>query len=273
MPWGALVQDSVALLVYPGLLASAMFGLAVEATGTRLLGGRSSFPRGLWPALRAGRLSPVEAAVALLAALSASQLALPFNPLSPTERNVLIAAVALVSASWLVRGGGREKGGRGGAPLALVAEGCWLIALMAPALVSQSLRPQVLGAVVLISLVPLKLVAAALYLLCLPVLLQLLPEMRGEAEDGAGVERPARFLLWLPTCGLFASVYVPAPGDAVLAVLAYAVATVGAAAVAYQVTSVLVRWRLVSARTAYMRLGLVLALVTLLLAVVAEATT
>jgi hypothetical protein len=268
MPWGPLGQGAFALLVYPGLVASVLFGLAAEAAWGRLFARRRRSPRDLWRTVRGGGVRPAEAAAALLALLGASQLALPFNPVSPTERSVLVTAVAVLAAGWLLRPARDGVGGPEARVLA-AAEGCWLVALMAPALVSQSLRPQVLGAVVVASQLPLKLVAAALYLVCLPVLLGLLPDA-GEGADGG---RPRALLLWLPACGLFASVYLPAPGDPLLAVLAYAAATVGAAAAACLVTAALVRWRLISYRALYLRLALALALVALVLAAIVEVAT
>jgi hypothetical protein len=154
------------------------------------------------------------------------------------------------------------------ARLVLVAQACWLVALLAPALVAQSLRPQVLGAAVLVGQLPLKLLAAALFLICLPMLLHLLPEAGGDTEGTAfGV---VRMLLWLPLCGLFASVFVPPAADAALNLVEFAVATVGAAATAILLAMGLTRWRLLPARLLYVRVAMPLALAALILAALAD---
>jgi hypothetical protein len=279
VPWAALALDTAALLVYPGLVACVIFGLAAEFAAARLLGGRPALPSGLWQALRTATIAPLAAAAALLALLAASQVALPFSPVAAPERNVLIAAVALVSASWLAWSAGWDQP-RLHARLVLAVQACWLIALLAPALVSQTLRPQVLGAVVLLPQLPLKLVAAGLYLLCLPVLLQLLPEgapagTPGSVEEEGDRLRHASFagvrvLLWLPLCGLFASVFVPPAADDALAVAGSAAATVAAAAAAILGAAALTRWRVLPARYLYFRMGLPVAFVALLLAALAE---
>jgi hypothetical protein len=127
---------------------------------------------------------------------------------------------------------------------------------------------------------PLKLVAAVLYLLCLPVLLRLVAEAAPAGTSGSGEEdsrrlRQASFagvrvLLWLPLCGLFASVFLPPGGDDAVALVGSAAATVGAAAAAILATAALARWRLLPAGRLYFRVGLPLALVALVLAAVAE---
>jgi hypothetical protein len=279
LPWGSLALDTAALLVYPGLLACLVFGLAAEFAAARLLGARLAVPSGLWQALRTGTVAPLAAGAALLALLAASQLALPFSPLAAPERNMLVAAAALVVASWLAWSPGWDQP-RLDARLVLAAQACWLVALLAPALVSQTLRPQVLGAVVLLTQLPLKLIAAGLYLLCLPVLLQLLPETAPAGTPGSSEQETdrlrhasfagVRVLLWLPLCGLFASVFVPPAADDALAVAGSAAATVAAAAAAILVAAALTRWRVLSARHLYFRMGLPVAFVALLLAALAE---
>jgi hypothetical protein len=273
--------NTVALLVYPGLLACALLGVAAEVVSARVSGARHNVLSTLWPTLRQEGVPPLATGAALLALLAASQLALPFSPVPPTERNVVAAAVAVVSASWLAWGWGLGRAyGTLDARLVLAAQACWLVALLAPALVAQSLRPQVLGAVVVLSALPLKLVAAVLFLVCLPVLLQLVPEAAPQGLPGAvhetggrGLERAGfvgvRMLLWLPLCGLFASVFMP-PGNDALEFLGFAAATLGAAAAAIVLAALVSHWRLLSARGIYLRLGLPLALFSLLLAGLAQ---
>jgi hypothetical protein len=281
MPWGELALNTVALLVYPGLLTCVVVGLAAETAAARALGGGPGLISLLWPALRRRRLPPLAAAAGLLALLAASQLGLPFSPLPATERNLLVAAIAILSAGWLAWswGVGRARELLD-ARLVVAVQACWLVALLAPALVAQSLRPRVLGAVLLLSQLPLKILAAALFLVCLPVLLHLLPEAAPEGVPGAR-ERAAkgpegtgfagvRMLLWLPLCGLFASVFVPSAGDDGLYLVEFAVVTLGAAGAAILLAMALTRWRLLPVRQLYLRVAAPLALTALLLAAVAD---
>ena len=281
MPWGELALNTVALLVYPGLLACLLLGLVAETLAARALGTGPGALSALWPGLRQRSVPPLAAGAALLTLLAAAQLALPFSPLPPTERNLLVAAIALLGAGWLAWSWGWDSVRQlPDARLVLAVQACWLVALLAPALVAQSLRPQVLGASVLVGQLPLKVVAAALFLLCLPVLLQLLPEaapeyLRGAAEEGrsrregAGF-RVVRMLLGLPLCGLFASVFVPPGADEPLALIEFAAATVGAAGAAILLATALTRWRLLPTRLLYVRVAMPLALAALLLAGLAD---
>src|SRR5207244_5780325 len=59
--------------------------------------------------------------------------------------------------------------------LLLVLQLCWLLAGLGPAVQPESLRPQVLGNVLVPGLLPVKVACAFLYLLCLPALLRLWP--------------------------------------------------------------------------------------------------
>jgi hypothetical protein len=79
-----------------------------------------------------------------------------------------------------------------------------------------------------------------------------------------------RTLLWLPLCGLFASLFVPLPDDAA-GLARSAAATLGAGAIAILVAVALNRWRLFPVRLFYLRVAAPLALVVLLLAALAEA--
>jgi hypothetical protein len=84
MPWGELALNTVALLVYPGLLACLLLGLAAEMVAARALGGGPGSIRLLWPRLRQRDLPPLPAGAGLLTLLAAAQLALPFSPPSGT---------------------------------------------------------------------------------------------------------------------------------------------------------------------------------------------
>jgi hypothetical protein len=216
----------LALLVYPGALAALAFGVVAELAAATVLD-----RTGPWTALGSlltlprqcagGALGPSVAA-ALLEVLAATQLAIPLNPVSPVERNLLVAAVALVAATWL---GWTGSWTAPAARRALVVQGCWLVALLAPALVSQTLRPQALGAVVVPAQLPLKGMAALLAVACLPPLLPLLPGLAPAAAAG-------RLPRWLPLCGLVASVFAPPAAEDLGGLLrfgAVALATAGAA--------------------------------------------
>jgi hypothetical protein len=277
LPWGELALNTVALLLYPGLLACALFGLVAEIVAARALGSGEAPWSGIWPAARKGGLPPLASAAALLTLLAASQLALSFNPVAPSGRNLLVAAAAVISAFWLSWAWGWDRP-RLDPRLVLTAQACWLAAVLGPALALQSLRPQVLGAVLLLAELPLKLIAGLVFLLCLPVLLQLVREAAPQGVPGAGepdgLERTGfaavRTLLWLPLCGLFASLFVPLPDDAA-GLARSAAATLGAGAIAILVAVALNRWRLFPVRLFYLRVAAPLALVVLLLAALAEA--
>lgn len=244
---GELALQTFALVAYPGALLVLAVGVVAEAAAGFVL----EAERG-WAGLRHlrpdGRVVPV-AAAGLLAALAATQLAAPLNPVSPLERNLFVAAVALAGASWLGRTPREPR-------LALVAQACWLVALLAPAVLSQTVRPQVLGAVVVPAQLPVKVAAGVLYLLCLPALLQLLPEL------SPGADRPWRALLWLPCCGLFVSLFLPPAPDDPLGALRFLAVTLLTAAVALALAAAANRggWR---AGTLYLRLAPALAVFVL----------
>jgi len=164
----ALATHTLALVVYPGLLSAVVFGGAVEVVWVRA-------SQGGWTAadLLKVRLSPVLVTVALLSALAAVQVAAPFNPVPSEERNLIIVAIALSFTAWVELA---LTVGLVPAPgLLLVIQFCWLIAVLGPAVEPQSLRPQVLGNVLVPALLPLKVASGFLYLLCMPALLRLWP--------------------------------------------------------------------------------------------------
>jgi hypothetical protein len=138
---------------------------------------------------------------------------------------------------------------------------CWLLALLTPALASQTLRPQALAAVIVPSALPLKVAAGLLALLCLPALLRLTP-----AGRDAGIPH-ARLPLWLPLCGLLVSLFLPPAGDDVGGLLYFLAATLATAAAAIGLA-------LLARRTAiYPRLLAPLALIVLVIAAVTSALT
>jgi len=212
----------LALLVYPGLALVLAIGAAAEAAVALVLAGRGARTALRAPAawLRHGVRRPADLAVPLLAMLAATQLAVPFSPVPPVERNLLVAAAALVPAAWLAGGPWTAAEAR----RTLLAQVCWLMALLAPALASETLRPQALGAVVVPSALPLKAAAGLLALLCLPALLRLAP--RGPAD----LFEAARLPLWLPACGLLVSLFLPPAGGDAGGLLRFLVATVATAA-------------------------------------------
>jgi hypothetical protein len=245
---------TVALLVYPGALLVLGPGLAGELAVTRVA------PREAVRTLLGSIASPLGIPSALLAVLAAVQLAIPFNPVHPVERNLLVAAVSLAGVSWL----GRARAWSGpaeGARLLLVAQACWLVALLAPALISESLRPQVLGAIAVPAAIPVKIGSAALYLLCLPMLLGLVPE--GERQGAVSLTRT---LLWLPLCGLFAALFFPPAPDSALGLLRFAGLTVAAAGAAVLIAALARRRQPFPAALLYLRVAPALAALVLLVA-------
>lgn len=214
----------LALLVYPGLLMTLAVGAAAEIGVALALAGGGVRTALLAPASRLRQGRPADIAAPLLAALAATQLAAPLNPVSPVERNLLVAAVALVAITWLVRARAWDVAS---ARRTLLVQLCWFAALLAPALVSESLRPQALGSVVVLAALPLKVTAGLLALLCLPALLPL----QTSAGEGHELAR-ARLLVWLPLCGLFVSLWFPPGPDDLGGALHFLTATLAAAAAA-----------------------------------------
>jgi len=266
MPWGDLGAHLVALLVYPGGMSALLVGVVAEIGAAWALvperGGPAASARGLLR-LAPRRLVPPAAWAWGLALAAASQLAAPFSPVPASERNSLVAAAALLGAAWLAWSWGWGKRAAS-AQVVLCVQAIWLLAVLLPSIGPGNLRPQALGAVVLGGKVPLKLACAALYLACLPALLMLLPESAPQGPPGTLVRAQApeesgfvalRVLLWMPVCGLFASLFLPAADDA-LGLLRFLLATLGAAAVAIAVAANLTRRPAGVTRLLYERLAL-----------------
>ncbi len=280
MPWGDLGLQLLALLVYPGALLIAAVGTVCEV-GTGLLfdgrAGAREAVRHLHGVLRELPGDPTTPLAWLFASLAACGSSVPLAPAASTDGNLLLAAVAQAVAAWL--GYAAFPGEEGGARRLLLGQLCWLVALLAPALSSLSLRPQALGAVTVPALMPVKILSGLLYLLCLPVLLGLLsgPERvagrsaprrwsRGARGTGAGAR--LRVFLWLPACGLLASAAMPPPPADPAGALRFLGVVLGVAATAVGSTAMARRigW------SSHLRLALSLAGLVLVAAVVTAAS-
>ncbi len=201
----SLATHTLALLLYPGLVTVVMFGGIAELAWTRVVGGGSSSPD-----LPRRRPTPVLATAIICSTLAATQLAAPFNPVPSDERSVVVAAIALAFAAWAELALTVESVPEPG--LLLIVQFCWLLAVFGPAVQPESLRPQVLGNVLVPALLPLKLASGVLYLLCLPALLRLWPLVTpGDRRARRRVDA-ARALCWFPYCGLFTTLFFP-PAD------------------------------------------------------------
>lgn len=219
---GNLAAHVAALALYPGLAALSLFGVAVEGALARGLG---------WVApvrLRSlgGRQAAAAGATAAFAVLAAAEVPVPMSPVPPSEASMLVAGMALVAASWT---GWAALPERGAGPL-LAAQLAWLVALLTPAAVPLDLHPTTVGGLAVPGFLPLKVLAAALYLLAMPALVHALGG-RGRGR-GRAAWRPSRVFLWLPAGALFAAVFAPLPpaGPSGLALfLALAAAACGVA--------------------------------------------
>jgi FtsH-binding integral membrane protein len=205
---GGIATHAAALLAYPGLLFVAVFGALVELTWTRLTLGH-------WisPELPRRRPTPVVATVGLCAVIAAVQLAAPLNPVAGDERNVVLAAVALAFTAWAELALTVEFVPEPG--LMLAVQVFWLIAVLGPAVQPESLRPQVLGNLLVGGLLPAKVACAFLYLICTPALLRLWPLGPVEKRRGRPRLDIARMLCWFPYAGLFTTLFfTPSSDDA-----------------------------------------------------------
>ena len=153
-----LATHSAALLLYPGLVAIALFGSAAESVWVRVSERRWVLPEFPWH-----RPSAVLTTVAIASMLASVQLAAPFNAVPSEERSLIVAAISLGIIVWVELALGTELFGEPG--LLLVVQCCWLVAVLGPAVEPESLRPQVLGAVLVPDLLPLKVASGILYML------------------------------------------------------------------------------------------------------------
>src|SRR2546425_3701238 len=164
-----------------------------------------------WPELPRRRPSPVLGTIALCGLLASVQLAAPFNPVPGEERSIVLASVGLAFTVWAELALTVEFVAEPG--LLLVIQLCWLLAVLGPAVQPESLRPQVLGNVLVPGLLPVKLACAFLYLLCLPALMRLWPLAPPAERRGRRRLDARRILTWFPYCGLFTTLFFPPQGD------------------------------------------------------------
>ncbi|HEY0829786.1 MAG TPA: hypothetical protein VGE99_01510 [Candidatus Dormibacteraeota bacterium] len=255
----AVATHSVALLLYPGLLAMAAFGTLVELAWLR-------FTARTWerPVLPRRRPSPVVATVALCSVLAAVQLAAPLNPVPGEERSIVLAAGGLAFTVWAELALTVEYVAEPG--LLLLVQVCWLLAVLGPAVQPESLRPQVIGNVVVPGLLPVKIACAFLYVLCLPPLLRLWPVAPAEERRGKQRLNAGRILTWFAYCGLFTTLFLTPSADDVAGLLRFFGFDFLVAAVVIVAGTVMQRRGAVIARGLYVRVvapyaGLVLAIV------------
>ena len=245
MPWTEIGEHALALGLYPGFVATLLVGSVLEvAAGWAMVperGGPRVAGRAVLAVLRdtGPRGVPLLSALGVFLALVAVlQTSAPFNPVPSEDRNVVVAAIGLAAAGWAGWGWGWGKD-EIDPGLMLRVQLCWLVAVLVPALVPENLHPGALGVRQLGSYLPIKFACGLLFLACMPALMQLLPESapvgvpgairpRNGDRDAAGME-VLRATLWLPYCGLFASLFFPPPED-LSGALRFAVAAGGAAA-------------------------------------------
>ncbi len=242
----ALATHTLALVLYPGLPTVVVFGVVVEVVWSRIAGGSQ-----VLPSLRRARPPIVQVAVALLAVLAAVQVGAPFNPIPPAERNVIIAAAAIGFTAWAELALDPELVARPG--LLLVIQSCWLLSVLGPAIELETLRPQVLGNVLVPGLLPVKVAAGLLYLLCLPALLRLWPVAPPADRRARPRFNVTRALVWFPYCALFTTLFLPPQADDVTGLMRFLGVTVGVAAVCLIAASLLARRGAERARGLYTR--------------------
>jgi hypothetical protein len=259
--FSALATHALALVIYPGLLTCAVFGGLAEIAWLSISAGGWSRPELPWR-----RPTPVLAAVLVCSILAAVQLASPFNPVPSEERSVVVAAIALAFTAWAELALTVELVAE--PRLLLIVQLCWLLAVLGPAVQPETLRPQVLGNVLVPALLPLKIACGALYLLCLPALLRLWPfAPPGDRRIRRRLDA-ARALCWFPYCGLFTTLFFAPPTDDAIGLLRFFGITSIVAAVLMGAGVVMQRRGAPLARGIYMRGIAPFALLVLLLAVI-----
>jgi hypothetical protein len=178
---------------------------------------------------------------------------------------VVVAAVALAFTAWAELALTVERVAE--PRLLLIVQFCWLLAVLGPAVQPETLRPQVLGNVLVPALLPLKVACGVLYLLCLPALLRLWPfAPPGDRRTHRRVDS-ARALCWFPYCGLFTTLFFPPPADNGLGLLRFFGITLIVAVVMIGVGFGMQRRGVALARALYMRAIAPYALVVLVVAV------
>ena len=257
----SLATHTLALVVYPGLLTTAVLGGLIELAWTRITRGGWA-----WPDFPRRRPTPVLATVLVCSILAAVQLAVPFNPMPSEERSVVVAVIALGFTVWAELALTVELVAE--PKLLLIVQFCWVLAVLGPAVQPESLRPQVLGNVLVPALLPLKAACGVLYVLCLPALLRLWPF--APAGDRRTHQRlnAARALCWFPYCGLFTTLFFPPSSDDGLGLLRFFAITALVAAALIAVGAVMDRRGAALARGLYVRVITPYALVVLVMVVV-----
>jgi hypothetical protein len=241
-----LATHTLALVIFPGLLTAIVFGGLAEMVWMRINAGVWLMPDWRWR-----RPTPVLAAVIVCSILADVQLAVPLNPVHSDERSVVVAAIALAFTAWAELALTVELVAE--PRLLLIVQFCWLLAVLGPAVQPESLRPQVLGNMLVPSLLPLKLASAALYMLCLPALLRLWPfSPPGDRRVKHRLDA-ARALCWFPYCGLFTTLFVPPSADDALGLLRFFGITAVVAVVLIGVGALMQRRGAALARGFYMR--------------------
>ena len=240
------ISHAIALLLYPGLVTLVPLGIALEAIWSAVSGGSE-----ILPSFRATRPQILHVAVALLATLAIVQTGAPFNPVPPAERNVIIAVIALGFTAWAELALDAELVATPG--LMLVIQACWVLAVLGPAVEPQSLRPQVLGNVVVPSLLPVKVASGFLYLLCLPPLLRLWPVAPPADRRARPRFNTTRALVWIPYCALFATLFFPPQTDDLAGLARFAGIVAGAALITILAGALLSRRGAERARGLYSR--------------------
>ena len=255
-----LATHALALVLYPGALTSIIFGGLAETGWTRITKRGWSLPD--FPRRRP---TPVLATVLVCSILAAVQLAVPFNPVPSEERSAVVAAIALALTVWAELALTVELFPE--PRLLLIVQFCWLLAVLGPAVQPESLRPQVLGNVLVPALLPLKVACGVLYFLCLPALLRLWPFVpKGDRRTRERLNA-ARVLCWFPYCGLFTTLFVPPSDNDVLGLVRFFGITAAVAAVLIGVGAVMERRGAVVARGLYTKVIAPYALVVLVLVV------
>ncbi|GAC1505014.1 MAG: hypothetical protein NVS1B3_02620 [Candidatus Dormibacteraceae bacterium] len=256
----ALATHAIALVLYPGILTTTVFGGLTELAWTRISKGGWS-----WPDLPRRRPTPVLATVVVCSILAAAQLAVPFNPMPSEERSVVIAAIALAFTVWAELALTDELVAE--PRLLLIVQFCWLLAVLGPAVQPESLRPQVLGNVLVPGLIPVKVGCGVLYVLCLPALLRLWPFVpKGDRRTHQRLNA-TRALCWFPYCALFTTLFLPPSSDDLLGLLRFFGITALVAAVLIAVGTLMERRGAALARGLYMRVITPYALVVLIMVV------
>jgi hypothetical protein len=243
---GSIGTHTIALLLYPGLATVVAFGVVVEAIWSTVSRGSQ-----VLPAIRAARPQIVHVAVALLAILAVVQAAAPFNPVPLAERNVIVAAAALGFAAWAELALDPDLVATPG--LMFVIQACWVLAVLGPAIEPQSLRPQVLGNTLVPELLPVKVAAGFLYLLCLPPLLRLWPLAPPADRRSRPRFNTGRALVWFPYCALFATLFFPPQTDDLVGLARFFGIVIATALVCVAAGAVLARRGAERARGLYAR--------------------